>query len=126
MLVLDEPTASLDARAEAGFYDEVIAATAGLTTILISHRFATVRRADHIVVLEAGAVAEQGTHEELLERRGRYARLFELQAARFTERSRLRPYEAGDEPEDEDDQEYEDYDDEVRPAAEPTGERSGS
>jgi ATP-binding cassette subfamily B protein len=121
VLVLDEPTASLDARAEAGFYDEVIAATAGLTTILISHRFATVRRADHIVVLDGGVVAEQGTHEELLERRGRYARLFDLQAARFAERSRLRPYEAGDEPED-DEAGHEDG--AALPAAEPTGERS--
>ncbi|MDW5325682.1 ATP-binding cassette domain-containing protein [Plantactinospora sp. KLBMP9567] len=83
VIVLDEPTASLDARAEARFFDEVVAATAGVTKVLISHRFGTVRRADHIVVLAQGRVAEEGTHEELLRRGGRYARLFALQAARF-------------------------------------------
>ncbi|MEV4772724.1 ABC transporter ATP-binding protein [Micromonospora humida] len=83
VLVLDEPTASLDVRAEARFFDEIIAATTGVTTILISHRFATVRRADHIVVLAEGRVVEQGSHAELLDRGGRYARLFTLQAERF-------------------------------------------
>jgi ATP-binding cassette, subfamily B, bacterial len=85
VLVLDEPTASLDVRAEARFFDEVIGAAADVTTILISHRFATVRRADHIVVLADGQVAEQGTHESLMALAGRYAGLFSTQAARLME-----------------------------------------
>jgi ATP-binding cassette, subfamily B, bacterial len=83
VLVLDEPTANLDVRAEAQFFDRFLELTEGLTTILISHRFSTVRRADRIVVLEEGVVTEDGTHEELLGRGGRYAELFHLQAARF-------------------------------------------
>jgi ATP-binding cassette, subfamily B, bacterial len=83
VLVLDEPTASLDVRAEAAFFDRFLALTEGLTTILISHRFSTVRRADRIVVLEDGRVVEDGTHDDLLAADGRYAELFHLQAARF-------------------------------------------
>lgn len=83
VLVLDEPTASLDVRAEARFFDEFVRLTRGATTILISHRFSTVRHADHIVVLADGEVAEEGTHDELLCRDGRYAQLFRLQAERF-------------------------------------------
>ena len=83
VLVLDEPTANLDVRAEAALFDRFLQLTQGLTTILISHRFSTVRRAHRIVVLEEGTVVEDGTHEELLEREGRYAQLFRLQAARF-------------------------------------------
>lgn len=85
VLVLDEPTASLDVRAEAQFFDEFVRLTRGATTILISHRFSTVRHADHIVVLEAGRVAEQGSHAELLRQGGRYAHLFRLQADRFND-----------------------------------------
>jgi ATP-binding cassette subfamily B protein len=84
VLVLDEPTANLDVRAEAEFFDRFLELTRGLTTILISHRFSTVRRADRIVVLEEGAVVEEGTHEELVALGGRYAELFRLQASRFT------------------------------------------
>ncbi len=83
LLILDEPTAHLDARAEAGFYDSFFDVTAGCTTIVISHRFSTVRRAQRIVVLDGGRVAETGTHEELLAAGGRYAHMFELQASRF-------------------------------------------
>jgi ATP-binding cassette subfamily B protein len=85
IVVLDEPTASLDVRAEASFFDAFADLTRGATTLLISHRFSTVRRADVIVVLEHGRVAEQGSHDELLALDGRYAELFRLQAERFTE-----------------------------------------
>jgi len=85
VLILDEPTASLDVRAEADLYDRFLAITKGLTTILISHRFSTVRRAERICVLEHGRVVEQGSHEELLAIGGRYAAMFALQAARFAE-----------------------------------------
>ena len=85
IVVLDEPTASLDVRAEATFFTEFAELTQGATTLLISHRFSTVRHADQIVVLERGQVEEQGTHEQLLARDGRYARLFRLQADRFTD-----------------------------------------
>lgn len=83
VLVLDEPTAQLDVRAEAAFYESFLDITQGLTSVIISHRFSSVRRADRIVVLDAGRVAEAGTHAELLKRGGRYAKMFELQAERF-------------------------------------------
>jgi ATP-binding cassette subfamily B protein len=83
VLVLDEPTANLDVRAEAEFFDQFLELTRGVTTILISHRFSSVRRADRIVVLEEGAVVEDGTHAELVALGGRYAELFHLQAERF-------------------------------------------
>jgi ATP-binding cassette subfamily B protein len=85
VVVLDEPTASLDVRAEARFFDEFADLTQGATTLLISHRFSTVRRADKIVVLERGRVTEQGSHAELMALDGRYAQLFQLQADRFAE-----------------------------------------
>lgn len=83
VLVLDEPAAALDARAEAELYDRFLEITEGLTTILISHRFSSVRRADAICVLEGGRVTERGSHEELLARGGRYSAMFRLQAGRF-------------------------------------------
>jgi ATP-binding cassette subfamily B protein len=80
ILILDEPTAALDAEAEHAVFQRFRALAAGRTTILISHRFPTVRMADRIVVLEGGAIIEQGTHAELLAAGARYARLFALQA----------------------------------------------
>jgi ATP-binding cassette subfamily B protein len=83
ILVLDEPTAWLDARGEADFFDRFLDITHGTTTLIISHRFSTVRRADHICVLDEGRVLEQGDHESLIAAGNRYAELFSLQAARF-------------------------------------------
>jgi ATP-binding cassette subfamily B protein len=80
---VDEPTAWLDAKGEAEFFDRFLDITRGLTTVVISHRFSTVRRADHIVVLDGGCVVEEGTHESLVAERGRYAEAFRLQASRF-------------------------------------------
>jgi len=80
ILVLDEPTAALDAEAEHAVFERFKQLAAGRTSILISHRFPTVRMADTIVVLEGGRLIEQGTHEELVARGGRYAELFALQA----------------------------------------------
>ena len=90
VLILDEPTASLDVRAEAELYDRFLEITAGLTTILISHRFSTVRRAHRICVLKGGRVVEQGAHDELVAEGGRYATMFALQAARFADEARGR------------------------------------
>jgi ATP-binding cassette, subfamily B, bacterial len=83
LLILDEPTAALDVRSEARFYRQFLDITAGLTTVVISHRFATVRRADTICVLDGGHITERGPHSELLAAGGTYARMYELQAARF-------------------------------------------
>jgi ATP-binding cassette subfamily B protein len=83
LLVLDEPTSALDVRAEAAFFDSFVELTRGVTSILISHRFSSVRRADNIVVIEGGRVIEQGDHDELLAAGRTYSRLFNLQAERF-------------------------------------------
>jgi ABC-type multidrug transport system fused ATPase/permease subunit len=85
VVLLDEPTAQLDVRGEAEIFRRVLAATRHTTTILVSHRFSTVRQADHICVVDHGRVVELGTHEELLAQRGRYHRMFDLQASRFTQ-----------------------------------------
>jgi ATP-binding cassette subfamily B protein len=83
VLVLDEPTAQLDVRAEAAFYDRFLKITAGVTSIVISHRFSTVRRADRIAVLDGGRITESGDHDSLIAADGTYARMFNQQAARF-------------------------------------------
>lgn len=80
VLVFDEPTAAMDAEAEAQVFERVKALTKDQMAVLISHRFSTVRMADEIVVLDGGQILEQGTHDELMTKRGRYAELFELQA----------------------------------------------
>jgi ATP-binding cassette subfamily B protein len=83
ILVLDEPTAALDVRAEARFYERFHEITAGLTTLVISHRFATVRRAQRIYVLDGGVITESGSHDELLAAGGTYAEMYRIQAKRF-------------------------------------------
>jgi ATP-binding cassette subfamily B protein len=84
VVLLDEPTAQLDVRGEAEIFDRILAASRRCTTILISHRFSTVRHADRICVLEHGKVVELGTHDELMALGGRYFTMFDLQAQRFT------------------------------------------
>jgi ATP-binding cassette subfamily B protein len=83
LLILDEPTAALDARSEFEVFERFRELSEGRTVVLISHRFSSVRMADRIVVISDGAVEAVGTHAELLERGGRYAELFELQAAGY-------------------------------------------
>jgi ABC-type multidrug transport system fused ATPase/permease subunit len=84
LVLLDEPTAQLDVRGEAEIFDRILSATRGCTTILISHRFSTVRHADRICVLEHGRVVELGSHGELMALGGRYRTMFDLQAQRFS------------------------------------------
>jgi ATP-binding cassette subfamily B protein len=85
VVLLDEPTAQLDVRGEAEIFKQILASTRHCTTILISHRFSTVRLADCICVLEAGRVVELGSHDELMKLGGRYHTMFEMQASRFVE-----------------------------------------
>ena len=83
LLILDEPTAALDARSEYQVFRRFSELTAGKMALFISHRFSTVRMADRIVVLADGNIAEEGTHEQLTRAGGRYAEMFELQAASY-------------------------------------------
>jgi ATP-binding cassette subfamily B protein len=83
VLILDEPTSALDARSEYEVFQRFAELTAGKMALFISHRFSTVRMADRIVVLENGRIAEEGDHDALTNLRGRYAEMFELQAASY-------------------------------------------
>jgi ATP-binding cassette subfamily B protein len=83
LLVLDEPTAALDARSELEVFERFAELTMGKMALLISHRFSTVRMADRIVVLEGGRLVEEGTHPQLMALGGRYASMFEMQAASY-------------------------------------------
>ncbi|HWB70824.1 MAG TPA: ABC transporter ATP-binding protein [Egibacteraceae bacterium] len=89
LLVLDEPTASLDVRLEHELYEHFAELSAGRTTLLVSHRFSTVRMAQRIVLLEGGRVVEDGSHDELMAAGGRYARRYELQASHYRRTGRL-------------------------------------
>jgi ATP-binding cassette subfamily B protein len=82
-LILDEPTASLDARSEHGLFEHVRALASGRSQLLISHRFSTVKAADRIYVLHDGEIVEHGSHETLMALGGPYAELFELQASAY-------------------------------------------
>jgi ATP-binding cassette subfamily B protein len=82
-VILDEPTASLDARAEHELFERIRSLLSGRTVLLISHRFSSVRTADRIYVLHEGRVVEDGTHQELVAAGGRYAEMFSLQAAAY-------------------------------------------
>ncbi len=83
LVLLDEPTAQLDVRGEAEIFHRLLAATRNCTTILVSHRFSTVRQADRVAVVEGGRVVELGTHDDLMALAGRYHTMYRLQAARF-------------------------------------------
>ena len=83
LLILDEPTAALDARSEYEVFQRFAELTSGKMALLISHRFSTVRMADRIVVLEHGTIVEQGSHAALMALGGSYSEMFELQAASY-------------------------------------------
>ena len=85
VLILDEPTAALDARAEHELFEQILASSRDRTTILISHRFSTVRSADRILVLHEGEIVEDGDHASLMKQNGHYAEMFRLQASRYTD-----------------------------------------
>jgi ATP-binding cassette subfamily B protein len=85
VLVLDEPTSALDVRAEAALFDDFLDITKGVTTLLVSHRLSSVRRADRIIVVDDGRIVEDGSHDQLLASGGRYADMFTLQAGRFSD-----------------------------------------
>jgi ATP-binding cassette subfamily B protein len=83
LIILDEPTSSLDAAAEFAFFEKFRDMARGRSALIISHRFSTVRLADHVYVLERGRVVEQGSHEELVARGGSYAQLYRKQASYY-------------------------------------------
>ena len=91
LIILDEPTASLDPRAEHDLFSRIRTLYKGRTVLLISHRYNTVRDADHIHVLANGRIIEHGNHEQLMAADGVYAELFTLQAAAYTDDTRSDP-----------------------------------
>lgn len=84
VLILDEPTASIDAEAEYKIFQRIYETSKGKTLIIISHRFSTVRNAQRIYVLDQGKIVEQGSHEELVNLGGKYAKAFKLQAKGYS------------------------------------------
>lgn len=83
LLILDEPTAALDAQSEHELFSKIKELTTGRMTLYISHRFSTARMADRIFLLESGHLKEAGTHDELMQLNGQYAELFQIQAASY-------------------------------------------
>lgn len=94
-IVLDEPTAALDAEAEAELFETIEGLREGRTVVIISHRFSTVRSADRILVLHDGQLVEQGSHDALMRERGRYAHMYTLQAETYVAGSRAQPATTG-------------------------------
>lgn len=83
ILILDEPTAALDAESEHALFQRFKMLTQDVTTLLISHRFSTVRMADKILVIDDGKIIEEGTHKQLIEKDGRYATLYQMQSEKY-------------------------------------------